>query len=182
MDNKTLFKDSQTIVNLLKAIIEAFSLQAGTAELAQQITSYEIKPDLIGQTAYRYIILSEGLEDSPERAAQLNWQQITEPYRSWSKTRTGAEYFSSMHGNKDSYRILIEGEVKGFVLLDYSQKVIEEAKKLAKQMIGDSKYFHIEESLRDYILAVNTLITEFSKEEEIVVTDVISYRVIEQYA
>jgi hypothetical protein len=83
---------------------------------------------------YRYVILSQGLDDQKEwdglveLKSQLDFSRIQEFSQSWSKTKVGAKCYLSAKP-KGYYAILIKADVFGVDLGSYAESFVLEFKK-----------------------------------------------------
>jgi hypothetical protein len=151
----------------------------GTESFGSRLDKFKIKPETKTYSAFRYIILTEGLDEediygpNTTRMAQLDWSKLIEPYQSWSKSLAGAESFLKDNELGNAYPILLEGKIEGFVLKDYASTVIEET----KQLIKNTKEIPglVEDNL-DYVLhELESEVKCYSEQDEIISVNVIDF-------
>lgn len=160
----------------LEALILCFGDSSSTKNFFLNFMEQSpISIPLKNTVAYRYLILSSGVEDEGRggwKKAQFNPDLVT-GILSWSKTVDGAKYYVKKH-TEPSYLILLQGEIIGVDLSEYCQDLIQ--------------YYRKSFPSQDAALIENLLQTlemqlwKYAREAEIVSIEVKSHFILDSYS
>lgn len=151
-------------LQFLTDLIFCFGDISSTRKFCDNINIYPIKPEIKKFTAYRSIILTPSGE--PEKYSwkknELDVSRIA-GVLSWSRSLNGADYYCKKHV-ESSRIIVLEGEIEGFDLLDYCQKVMN--------------HYKDNQECEPYLESLKRQIDLYYKEEEIVSINIINYYIL----
>lgn len=185
MNNYQILEDGQNLLKNLTLINNCFNYRHGLDELAEEFKNLYIQPQIQNFTAYRYILLSDSLEDqgaAAQKKAQLDWDKLRLPFQSWAKHLDGARAYAKNYQRDSHYQVLVKAEIKGFCLYDYAQDAIEVAKKYLRtnSSLLNLKDYSLYSHLSELCESLHDESQNYAKEQEVVpVEEIATFEILE---
>lgn len=132
---------------------------------SQELARYENNLPQTKMEAYRIITLSEGAASENGLPAQFNWEKITQPCRSWSKSLEGALEFFANSEIKNCYAIIVKGKVTAFDIGQYCPTL---RKTILEQNYNQRETDTLLEKLEELLI----LSKKFESEQEVIAFEV----------
>lgn len=170
----------QDVDEIIALIIESFlnGNNGNTKSFFEKIMSLVVVPTQ-SYTGYRYVILKGEGDEDEHRSVQLDWNRLQEPFQSYSKSQDGADAYLRANARSDSFSILIESHIEGFILENFAQEMIKMGDDLVNILKETSyEYFKVKSVIEEFEHKKETLLLElkgYGDQEEIVATVVHDY-------
>lgn len=145
--------------------------------------------------AYRYVLLSEGLDGLGINESQLDWSRVSDPYISWAKSELGAKKFlETKIKNSKQVIVVVKGSILGYELVEVAKTMLGEAESFfeneltpffAKNYNFNSDFFQLSDNvynrLKYRIDFVRESIALFKEEEEIIALEVNDWQIVDKF-
>lgn len=144
-----------------------------------------IVPELATLTAYRAICLQGVNSDkyviNKNKSEQFDWEQISEPGRSWSKSMAGIKKFINLKYKNDYFVIVIRGTITAYDFLKIAIKIYDDASTLAGSV---TEKYHKSDRHKKLLSNLKTLslnLETYADEQEIISAEVLDWAVFETF-